>query len=214
MDSPQPSTLDSGPDAEARLNELGLSTDLLQECLEHGQYAGDETTPNHPRVSRGWYVWSETNRELRDALLPDGWTKDEENNIPRTVAPDGSHCIVAVSGEEGTGTREATPGTKNPRGTAGVATVQENRQLELFPDRFSEPDGGRMRTWFLLYRRQEDTLFSELILPTEVDGSGCIVDYKRRIILPPVDLSPGGIDATGGDSSAEQVDVPVEPRNA
>lgn len=215
VDSSRAKTLDSIPDAEDRLHELGLSIDLLRECLEHGQYAGDDTTPNHPRVSRGWYVWSETNRELRDALVPDGWTKSEQNNIPRTIAPDGSYCIVAVSGEEGTGTRGAAPGTKNPRGAAGLATVQENRQLELFPDLYSESDRDRMRTWYLLYLRQEDTLYAELVLPTKVDGSGSIVDYEQRIILPTIDLSPGGIDATGGDSDTpEEVDVPVEPRDA
>lgn len=215
MRVPQRETKRSPPEAEARLEELGLSLDLLAQCLERGQYAGDETTSNHPRVARGQYVWLETNRELRDALVPKGWTKDETDNIPKTIAPDGSYCIVAVSGNEGTGIPTGNPGTRNPRGTAGVAVVQENQQLELFPELVSEPDLELMKTWFLLYDRRDDVLYAELLLPTQVDPSGSISDWNERILLPSVDLRPGANGRLEADSdSHEEVDVPVERRDA
>lgn len=203
------------PEAHDRLAELGLSWKLLRRCLEHGQYAGDETTANHPRIAEGFYVWAETNRVLRDSLVKHDWTKNEESNIPRTVAPDGSFCVVAVSGEEGTGIQGANPGTKNPRGTAGIATVERNRQLELFPEMFSDSRPNLVRTWYLLYFRRGDTLFAELVLPTRVDQLGGIRKWEERIVLPRLDLSPGDVGGEEDNSgSHEEVEVPVKRRDA
>lgn len=204
----------SGDAVSDRLSELGLSVPLLRQALERGQYAADEVTANHPRNFEGIAKWAETNRALRDLLVPDGWTRSDVSNIPRTVAPDDTYCLFAVSGDKGTGQPHMEPSTKRPRGSASAEAVTDNCQLELFPDLFDDDQDSahRRKTWLLLYHTEDERVRAELSLPIRVSQEGAILRWAERLILPDIDLSDGMTGDTGRDPTPS-LEVSVEPRS-
>lgn len=202
-------------DVNRRLGELGLSVEDLHDALRRGQFARDNCTANHPRCYPNVAAWGELSSGLREILSFRGWTNCDRDNIPKTVAPDGSMAIIPITGDRATGNPRATPVTKRPRGLASVRLIHLNVQydflgdLDLGQEVEDEPE-GRI-TWYLLYHRAGDQLRAELSLPMAVDGCGRIEAWRERIILPTIDLSDGPAPSRDADGGPD-VDVPVQRR--
>src|SRR4051794_39453135 len=103
-------------DVRARLAQLGLTPEILAECLKHGQAAWAACTPNHPPIARGFYRWSEMVVALREEMLPRAWQRCNEGNLPFTVSPDGKIAIAVSSGDEDTGIATGNPCTNSSKG--------------------------------------------------------------------------------------------------
>lgn len=199
------------PDENAalhRLKELGVPLVAIQGAIRAGQLAADFCTASHPRTYPGMAAWGECTAALRQALGLLGWILNDEDNIPRVVSPDGSIVITCISGNDKTGLRDGAAGTRNPRRSAGLRVIRRNAQtemIELLPEgeRGDElPVAGK--TWFLLYRRDKDTVRSELSLARGATDDGKLIEWRERLILPVINL----LDGDGPDRGTRVIDVP------
>jgi hypothetical protein len=203
-----------------RLNELGLSLDLLLRSIRRGQHAADFCTASHPKTYPGSVAYGETVAGLREQTAASGWSFNDDDNIPRAVSPDGSVVVTAVSGNNDTGRREGrNASTRRPRGIASVRIVRRNGQLELealLPPHERLPAGDDEvhfgPTWYLLYCRDGDVIRSELSLAKGVNETGALLEWSERLILPEIDLTVPQPDRVIGDDDDDAIDVPVERR--
>lgn len=201
-----------GPD---RLQTMGLSQESLRTALLRGHFAALNCTRHHPVTAPGLYMWAEATKELRDLLIPDGWETSDEENIPKTVSPDGTFCIVVVSGNEATGNPHRDPDTRHARGAAGMRDIRSNHQLWLF----DSLDVGRREdavqaVWYLLHYANEEWLRCELSQPVLASDGGRIEGWRERIILRTIDLTDTSSRDEQDGPDGPELDVPVMPRGA
>lgn len=74
-------------DVDAALAELGLELETLLEVARAGVLAWASTTANDPPSFPGSTQWARMVRDLRERLLPRGWTKSDESNYSTVVDP-------------------------------------------------------------------------------------------------------------------------------
>ena len=169
----------------------------------------------------GSRVHGETNGELRTQLAAMGWIMNDDDNIARSISPNGEVVITALSGDMQTGlSRGPEAQTKRPRGAAGIRIVRRNSQLVLeglLPEGDAELIDPAMLgpTWFLLYYRDGDIARSELSLAKAVSDAGALLEWSERLLLPSINMldgPAGGDDHHRGDDPI--LDVPVTRRTA
>jgi len=210
------------PDPHAvyrRLEELGVPPDVVMESVRIGYGKADFTTAAHPPTYPGTVVWGEITGAFRERMAIRGWGIKNEENVPKSISPDGIVRIVAVRGNDKTGVRSAHEqlSTRRPRGNAGVRIIKMNTQYELCIQ-----DGGRSAnlapgmggTWFLLYNRVGDVVRIELSFASAVNRSGNLIRWSERLILPDLDLlePPTSDGVVFGSDPSPEVDVPVARR--
>jgi hypothetical protein len=194
----------------ARLAELGLNEEVLREAVERGQAAWASCTPNHPAQFPGMWAWAEAVNALRERLIPEGWTRINNENLPLTVDAAGRVCIAVSTGDENTGRADASPCTRSSKGPRTRSAVTDNaRQYRLFEDIRLRPEeleeiNGKM-TWILLFHRdaRAGEVRSELSRPIRMNIEGQVAGWAERIIL--------GVSRFGGDRSEVSTDVPQTP---
>jgi hypothetical protein len=186
---------------DSRLTELKLDEEILTEAVQAGFMQWATCTPNHPPSFPGFSAWSETVKVLRDRLLPHGWERSNEANLPFTVNADGTVAIAVATGDEATGQEDYTPCTKSRKGPrTRKAVAVNNRQLTLFPievtpGEIAQLQGeGRRMTWLLLFYRDEikSEVRFELSRPTKINKDGKVDGWIERILFRPFPF--------GGDS--------------
>lgn len=204
------------PNEEAvlrRLAELGIPAEAVRESVLAGYQLGDFVTDSHPVTYRGMVVWGEITGVFRHRMVDEGWEKDDTDCVPRIVSPDGDVVVVAVRGNCMTGVRNAHEqlSTRRARGNAGVRIVRINTEqyaLQLEeggnPKDFISTLGG---TWFLLYNRVEDVVRMEVSYARAVSGSGALLDWAERLILPDIDLLNPSSPRVGRDTAPPSPDV-------
>lgn len=195
------------------LAEIGLSFDVLRDAMLAGETARDSCTANDPSNAAGFDAWARTVRALRERLTLAGWVRDDSDGLPMVTSPSGAIAIVVATGDEATGDRDKTPKTKYPKGPATVAVVERNSQQgDLFrpPVEMVSVPNPNLKTYFLLRRRVDDFVLSELSVPDAIGDDGRVEDWARRIILEPISLNPqtgGGLPDRG-----EEITVNVRRR--
>lgn len=203
--------------AQGRLQELGLTTDVLVRALLRADAEAKLTTGLEPPTAAGTTRYNKTVGFLREELLPFGWQFDNARNFCRTIHPSGAFSVVTSSGDEFTGVDlpGMKPTTKYPRGDLTALAVHQNADqgvLDLGADFDGTDEPGVLESiWFLLQRVTRDEIYAELSLPTAIEG-GLIVDWEERIILPPTSRQDPAPTITveeppTGDSDAYTVDV-------
>ena len=222
--SPVPMTKVYSRPAEAitRLNELGLTVDLLQQALRSGFAFMADCTSHDPSSTGGFIMWAKTNRSLRDQLIPRGWTRDDPENYPLTVHPEGGWAIAVVQGDPRTGISSETPSTKSVRGSATRSVVSQNQfRMLLIDNRLVPPVSGRLRqTWLLLWHFDDanELLRGELSLPYHMTQEGFVTEWAERIIFPDRPLNMMGqrdpVTPLPPDMgyNDDEIDVPVRKR--
>jgi len=194
------------------LAQMGLTNEILSDAILRGEIARDSCTANDAPGAPGFYAWAGTVRALRDILMPQAWTRNDDACYSRVVNPDKSIAIAVVTGDAGTGDKDANPKTKYPKGTATQAAVSSN-QWSLFGESASVEDepAETWITWMLLRKRTGDSVFAELSLPSSMTREGQVESWQTRIILTPILIDPN-IDVED-DSSEPPIDVPVRRRS-
>lgn len=178
-------------DVEDKLRELGLTESLLLGAVAKGLFAWLDCTANHPPSFPGMAAWGETNCNLRESLLPQGWERLNDRNLPLTVKRDTGIAITASSGDECTGLEESIPRTRNPKGLTTKEAILSNRaQLGLFEDMDVVPIDvvnavSEWTTWLLLSYRDISArvVRSELSRPVNIGIDGRVDGWAERIIL-------------------------------
>jgi hypothetical protein len=207
------------------LAALGLSPEILNDAMAIGESYRALCTLNDPPSFHGVTAWARTLRGLREILSHKEWTKDDAGNYSTVVSPDKSLAISVATGDKETGVYDPTrplacPKLKHPKGNMTRAAVNQNATaLYLFPDmaadakaKADEREAAEKRiTWILLKRRDGDTVFSELSLPSKFSDGGQISWWQHRIILEPFDVDPQSdvADDSDDDSGDMIIDVPV-----
>src|SRR5687768_4819659 len=165
----------------SRLYELGVSAAALRQAVEYGYQYASSVTLHDPNGAEGSMMWLKTNRGLRDALVPQGWTVSRVKNYETTVHESGSHAIAVAAGNANTGIKDKRVSTKRERGPATREAVETNYQIDMFE---ADPDAfphllrpltvAQLHTWLLLqyidHRKQE--IRSELSRPMEMASDG------------------------------------------
>lgn len=195
------------------LAQLGLTKKILRDAILRGEAGRDSCTANDAPGAPGFYAWAGTVRALRDILTPKGWTRNDDVNYSRVINPDRSIAIAVVTGDEGTGNKDASPKTKYPKGPATQAAVTSNQWSLQFVE-FTTVEDDLLETWItwmLLKKRTRDSVFSELSLPSSMTTDGQVESWQTRIILDPMLIDPN-IEFES-DSSETPIDVPVRRRS-
>jgi hypothetical protein len=190
----EPITYSEPADVEARLAQLGLSSELLREAIQYGEMHRNSCTANDPPTAAGYLFWARTTRGLREFLASDGWARSEEGQLSTVVNPNGAIAIAVSSGDQFTGIVGLDSNTRYSKGPATVAAIEQNAvQLALFDvgrKATSSAVVAERMTWFLLVYRGVQEIRSELSLAHEISDEGRVESWAERIILPVIGLEP------------------------
>lgn len=208
--------VETGTDARRRLEELDLETEWLLEAARRGMAAAASCTANHPAVLSGILGWGETICALRDRLLPEGWRRLDEGNLPLTVNEAGTIALTVATGDEETGRPDGNPCTKSKKGPR-VASAVANNQLQLFPVAVHlRPDDATGRvTWLLLIHRDRAAreLRAELSRPVSMGEDGRVAAWSERIMLGAVPYDdPVIVDPASPKNSGSDIVVEIKRR--
>src|SRR5271154_4652282 len=113
-------------DVNRRLSQLGLEQVLLTRSVQRGLAASASCTANHPPVFPGLAAWAETVCGLREELIPRGWERLNEANLPLVVNQSGSIAISVNTGDEQTGRKDGAPCTSSAKGPITKRAILEN----------------------------------------------------------------------------------------
>jgi hypothetical protein len=195
----------------SRLADLGLDEGFLLEAVQRGHAAWANCTMNHPPSFPGLSAWAEITCGLREIMLPLGWERSDEGNLPFTVNRTRTLAITVATGDEDTGRRDGSPCTRSKKGPQTSNAVKQNvLQNTLFGDIRLRPEDlklidGRM-TWILLFHIDLTAaeVRCELSLPTKMNSEDHIDGWQERIILSSM---PFGSDSV----KMKAPDVPQTP---
>lgn len=181
----------------SRLEQLGLTEAPLLRAVMAGFIAKANCTENHPPLFPPIAAWSESVRTLRDVLKPEGWTRFNDQNSPKTVSPDGTISIIVSTGNEATGNPNAEPSTTSSKGPNTADAIEVNRSMQLSLPGLEAPvplhdEDEKVSTWILLVHHAKHELRAELSLPLAVGTDGRVSVWQERIILraQPLDGEP------------------------
>ena len=210
-----PSIYVKADEVRDRLQCLDLDHETLINIVRRGQYAHAACTANDPPLYPGFTAWAQMVRAAREYLLPKGWTRSNENNYCVVINPSGDIAIAIATGDEGTGYSSANPTTRSSKGPRTVDVIAVNQyQLTLplncppTPEPAVHQDGDRL-TWILLVHRGAGGVLAELSLPSSINDSGYIDDWRERIMLGalPADPSLDDIKPTSHDQPDISIDI-------
>ncbi|HTA47154.1 MAG TPA: hypothetical protein VK789_32145 [Bryobacteraceae bacterium] len=180
---------------DGRLEELGLTREILAQAVKAGLLARREHTENHPVTSAGFNTWSEAVRSLRDQLAGEGWEADNTANQGLTTHEARKLSIAVVPGDKKTGIEDSTPSTRSARGPRTADAVRANGTGFLFKE-MEERIAALMSMridglWLLLIYVNEEKQWvqSELSRPTEMSDGGRPTAWSERILLPAINFS-------------------------
>ena len=199
-----------------RLDQLGLTYDVLANAVAAGYQASSNCTDLDPRNFPGITMWAVTTRHLRMALLPKNWKATNNANFSLTVSSDGKIAIAVATGDEATGIAEMVPTTQSSKGPRTVEAVAANNKQSGF--KFTYPDGWKpslrvpanfdgYATWILLIHRAQTAVRAELSYPLDLDENQRVSGWRERILLPSISIDP--LDRTEFERREQPIDVPV-----
>lgn len=187
-----------------RLEEMGLTVRTLHGSALASEIGRARATANHPPVTGGFNGWADGVAALRDALMPQGWSKCDAKGYSTTVSPDDYRQIAVASGDRETGNPNGMPRTKSPKGPVTARAVHDNNQLSMLAqlgigmessdvDDIESGVEPQRETWILLIARYRNELRVELSRPATMDDDDRVATWLERIILPTIDLDRPGI---------------------
>lgn len=205
-------------EVDDKLKQLGLTDQLLLDPVKRGFFAWLNCTQNHPPAFPGIMAWGEANCGLREGLLPLGWERYNDRNLPLTINRETGVALTVSSGDECTGIEGLIPRTRNPKGiTMQEATSSNRAQLGLFSDMDVPPDPADLEaieewsTWLLLTYRDTVTrkVRCELSRPIAIGIDGRVDGWAERIILGSIPFDGDEVSLTrdngrGGNGSGSE----------
>lgn len=193
-----------------RLSLLGIPMAALTEAVWQGYLARSRTTANHPKISRGYFMWAEAVAVLREQLRPHGWIKSDKGNYELAVNEKAGLAIAVTTGDEATGMTGAVPSNKCPKGVNTVEAIENNRQQDMFSELLpAVEDVQGVTTWVLLIHLAANELRCELSLPSSI-ANGKINGWKERIILSSMPLDDDTIEIQAPD--LPDIEVPIKKK--
>jgi hypothetical protein len=211
--------VDSPPDVRARLRQLDIDYEECIEVVKAMIAAANGCTDNDPPSARGWDSWRFGVRRWRDIKLPQGWHKDETENLSTVVHPDAKFRIAVSNTDESTGLRWGHPKSRTVKGEGSRRAVDLNRQPPLPIPEFEEAfkrqllsaAAAQAQIWYLCLFNDGESVRAELSKPGGIEG-GHFIGWHERIILMD-DEGPVGDRAIIADNDfGPDVEVKVRRR--
>lgn len=208
-------------DVKRRLADLGLEEGFLTRPVQRGLAAWASCTANHPPISAGVWAWSETVCGLREELVPFGWERSNESNLPLTINPELTVALCVNTGDEDTGLKVGAPCTGSAKGPRTRKAVLENLGQtvmfvdEVLPNAETLNKGGRVVWILLMYRdRKAREVRCELSRPISINAQGFVNGWAERVILSPTPFDDDSIMLTdGGDGpQSPEIDLDIKKR--
>lgn len=204
-------------DVRNRLSELDLEEDGLRDAVRRGQLAFLNCTPNHPPQYPGMSAWAETVCALREALMPAGWQRSNDNNYATCLAPRSEMAIAVATGDDATGRPDATPTTNARKGPRTLDAVEANQMRFTFmddpaPRRAAQAAVGGRETWILLIHRSAAEVRCELSLPIAMDEDGHVNAWRERILLGSIPLDGDLAEVVPTPPQLPDIDVSIRRR--
>ena len=196
---------------DTRLAKLGLKQDQLIHAVQRGLAAWASCTKNHPPASQGLWAWAETVCGLRDELVPLGWSRSDEANLPLTVNADKTLAICVNTGNEDTGIQDGSPCTRSTKGPQTRQAILENLgQLRLFPA--TDVIREDRTVWILLIHRdmRAREVRAELSQPISISDEGKVDRWKERIILSSTPFDDDLVSLIEGDNGPQTPEIDIE----
>jgi len=205
-----------GPAAEAQLEALGLSLEIVGQTVLAAEMDGRLTSAYQPPTAPGFRRWATACGQLAERLVPRGWERVLVKGLPRVVNHSNGTAVAVIGGDEGTGVRGATPHSRTSRGPASTTLVSANQMSLEFvspmPDE-GDPLEDWERTWWLLIFSDGSSVRAELSLAVGLDEKKKLAAWKTRILI---DLPQAGFpwekERRDDDDSDLEIDVNVIPR--
>jgi hypothetical protein len=218
---PRPSPRDQAQ-AKARLEAMGIPTDLPREAVDQAWRASSRCTEHDVLSMEGFLSWGVPIRFLRDKLCPLGWSMDRKN-LETVISPNGLVAIASARGNSHTGDPDRMPSTLTEKGPQTQLVVLNNQLSfdELHARRLRESEQPAIETWFLLhyYDAKDKEVRIELSRGMKFAsyGSrrdhGVVSHFDPRILLDPIDVASGINEEQGQETAADdQIDISVTRR--
>ena len=203
-----------------RLEQLGLNVKQLMDVVRQGHHVFISASPNDPPLAPGFSAWARMVRALREYLLPQGWSRSDENNYSVVISPDDLMMIAVATGDDKTGNPHESPTTKSSKGPSTVEAVTTNQQQMnlnfVFPDLAAPArpvEAGKERTtWILLVHRGMGEVRCELSLPTSMGTDGRIDAWRERIVLGSIPTDPDTIEILPQPSDLPDISIDIKRR--
>lgn len=194
----------NSPHAPRTLSELDVSAELVHKVLFAALADAQLCSAFDSPTAFGSTLWTRSNRYLREELVPLKWTITNSKLILRTIHPSGSFAITAASASGAVGDLTGNVRAKNPKGVATAQMIAANQAMPFVfgnaaIDSFRDDTGSAIPTWFLLYKRTDGAILSELSYPVEM--TDLYVD-KWMVRLPVEPLETGSGPRNWGDPEA------------
>jgi len=201
-----------------RLAELGLTEKIISDAVQSGHAAWANCTENHPALLRGIVSWGTPMFSLREDLIPLGWERVEDHNLPLVLNPDGSLAITIATGDENTGIEEKNPSTKSTKGPHTISSIVNN-QLVLFGEIGKPVESGQVKnrvTWILLFHRdtKKSEVRFELSLPSKINGEGYVDEWSERIIFTAHPFEGSTVKITEDLPQSPNINIDVKRRRS
>ena len=205
-------------DVAKRLDELGVREGTLIRAAMSGFQYWLDATEHSCRAALGMIIWNFANQALRDALIPEKWSKDSTRNYELTINPSGSHALAVSSGDKHTGDREHTPCTSGAKGQCTRDAIERKLQpsfAKISPDAFPPDHDEAPEAWVLLYHidREKEEVRLELGQPAGLNADDHINSWHERIILTAQPFSALPTTKTDDDDEADEIDFDVHRKS-
>lgn len=191
---------------EAKLNEIGITENILLESVMAGLLARLNSTKFDTKNRPGYIQWNDTNSKLRFLTHNRGWEVYQEDGIEGIISIDKKIRIVPSSGNAATGNPNQPSSNKNPKGEKGIKIMKSSCQGNLFTG-YPEDNEEQIKTYVLLYYSSNQELRAELSMPALINSKGKITAWEERIMLPKQLLNNTEIEFD--IPKEEEIDIPV-----
>ena len=194
-------------------DRIGLSVGDLEDAAWAGIREYMECTAHDLPHMRGSLLSGKALGELRDILVPRGWTSRTRRGHGTVVHPLGRIAITTAVGDHNTGLAHATPNTSAAKGLETEAFIQES-QLRLLDSIL--PFSNRPISCVLLIHvfDKERRVNLELSVPQSTDEHQRISAWRTRLILRPISLDGGIRQSVASPAPAPQQPVEVQRKPA
>lgn len=193
------------------LAPVGVSQEVFLEAVVSGLgMATNIDSETDPSILRGIFIWGKIFGALCRSLRLQGWKRVEMRNWPRMVNAEKTVAIAVMTGDINTAHgRAARP--RSRRGPMALAAVVANQMvlaLTGMQERFATSK-SMLKTYFLLYRRDGDTVHVVLGLPSAMKD-GAVQDWDACIDVGTLKFT--AVDS-GVDGPGRSFEVDVTEKN-
>jgi hypothetical protein len=205
-------------DHERRLNELGLSTDLIHTALGPGLSRAANRSSQALRSTPGTDIYHDAMEHFHQLLSVDGWSLVYVDQQPRLLHPNGLMAFTVAAGrnvESGNIRRKPRTGKKGKATRESLAKPRPQDPMLFGGDEVQKAaalnaSARSAPLWMLVHERTPRGLRLELSRPNGMTPGGIVNDWEERIPVAFLDLDGDlSIFATPDDDG--DINFSVEP---